>query len=86
MVEYKGTGFKPFLFFALLDFPDDDVDSFEGDYVPHPSQHHQQHHHHQEDRPRNIDLIDLQFRPNEDESLKIVNFRKTHKLISADIR
>lgn len=35
---------------------------------------------------RNIDLIDLQYRPNDEESLRIVNCRKTQKLISADIR
>ena len=34
--------------------------------------------------PRNIDLVDLQYRP-ENSSLEIVNHRKTQKLISTDL-
>ncbi len=64
----------------FLDFRDDEIESVEED-DPHPSAQQQQRH-----RSRNIDLIDLQFRPNEDDSLRIVNCRKTQKLISADIR
>ncbi len=61
----------------------DDLESVDGEDDPHPSADFRRH---SNNRPRNIDLIDLQFRPNEDDSLRIVNLRKTQKLISADIR
>ena len=69
-----------FLPWNFPDFIDDTVDSVDddddNDAVGHATS----------SSSRNIDLIDLQFRPNDEDSLRILNCRKTQKLISADIR